>query len=252
MPFLNGIRNNLTKTATVLLSSLVLAGPFSTQQTEMCVWEYAYPTCNDGSVLNGYWWRDIAWVPMYPSLDSWFTPAPIYFTGGAVFYAINVMEANAEVRGLNLSGYVDGVALMSPADISLPVWLKIPNGKWEGPFLVVDSSMRGDVYPIVINRNEAIEVGWKTAKRWGMVNEKGQVNLWIMENVEISKINPIYLTGSATDYKKWWLDHLKPANYRDLGSPIYISPSTWSINDVWLTFHSPDPQNNQYSLNGRN
>ena len=45
---------------------------------------------------------------MYPSIKSWFTPAPNYFTGGAVFYGYGVMEANADVRELDLSNSSDG------------------------------------------------------------------------------------------------------------------------------------------------
>jgi len=243
MPVIKSIRNNLTTSTTLVLSSILFISSLTPQENQLCVWEYAYPSCNDGKVLNGYWWRDSVWVPMYPSLDSWFTPSPLHFIGGAVFYAQGVMEANAKYRDFNLTNYIDGVAFMSPADIGLPVWLKKPDGVWEGPFLVVDSSMRGDEYPLVIIRNEALEVGWKTAKRWGMVDDKNQVKIWIMENVEISKINPDYLTQSlpTVNYKQWWLDNLKPATVADLGSPIYIPPRTWRIKGDWKTFESPDP-----------
>ena len=227
----------------LMLSALLLTGFLTNLPTvsQTCIWEYAFPSCDDGNVLNGYWWRSEAWVPMYPSIESWFTPAPLHFEGNAVFYARGVMEATAKARGLSLDNFLDGVALISPSDIGLPVWLRRPGHSWEGPFLVVDSSMRGDAYPIVVYRKEAVEIGWRTAKRWGMVNDKGKVEMWRIANVEVSKINPNDITEATVGYKSWWLEHLTEATYRDFGTPPYRSPSTWRLNGVWTTFVSPDP-----------
>ena len=105
---------------------------------------------------------------------------------------------------------------------------------------MVDSSMRGDAYPIVVFRSEAVEVGWQTAKRWGMVNDKGDTLIWKIEGVEISKIDPFNLSETAVDYKKWWLNHLEPAKVSDLYSPVYRTPSTWRIGGIWVTFESPN------------
>ena len=142
---------------------------------------------------------------------------------------------------MSLADFTDGVALMSPVDIGLPVWLKRPNHDWEGPFLVVDTVMRGDAYPLIVFRSEIVEVGFKTAKRWGMVNDKNQVEMWKIENVEVSKINPSDTNRPAINYQGWWLENLRPAKFTDLGSPIYVSPTTWRINGIWVTFKSPDP-----------
>ena len=241
MPLTYGILNNFRKSTTILVSSLMFVGSFISPSTNICIWEYAYPSCEDSNVLNGYWWRGETWIPMYPSVESWFTPAPLHFIGDSVFYSKGVMEANAEIRGFSLSNYLDGVALMSPADIGLPVWIKRPNHSWEGPFLVVDSSMRGDVYPLVVFRNDVVEVGWETAKRWEMVDDKNNVLIWKMINVEVSKINPNNLSHPTINYQKWWLENLEPATFSDLGTPVYIPPSTWRIKGIWVTFESPDP-----------
>lgn len=124
---------------------------------------------DENSPYDGYWWfNQESWVPGYISLETWYTPAPRRIIGGAVFYAPGVMAATAKVRGFSLKGYVDGVSLMSPADIGRSVWLKRPGYDWEGPFLVVDCARRGDMYPIIVGREEAVEVGWDTASRWGM------------------------------------------------------------------------------------
>lgn len=130
----------------------------------------ALPYDEDGATpYDGYWWyNQESWVPGYISLETWYTPAPRRIIGGAVFYAPGVMAATAKVRGFSLSGFVDGVSLMSPADIGRVVWLKRPKHAWEGPFLVVDCARRGDMYPIIVGREEVVEVGWDTAVRWGM------------------------------------------------------------------------------------
>lgn len=101
------------------------------------------------------------------SLVAWLTPAPAYSYGGAVWYAPGVMEATCAVRGISMDGYLDGVAMMSPADLGKPVWVR-HSGAWEGPFVVCDCGVRGQVWEMVVVRGEVIEVGWDTAVRWGM------------------------------------------------------------------------------------
>jgi hypothetical protein len=101
------------------------------------------------------------------TLLQWMTPAPVYSTGGAVWYAPMVMEANCEYRGYDMEGFLDGVALMSPADLGKTVWINGPMG-WEGPFKSCDVGTRGQVWEMVLRRGELLELGWTTASRWGM------------------------------------------------------------------------------------
>ncbi|MCW7071932.1 MAG: hypothetical protein OCU12_06380 [Methanophagales archaeon] len=85
----------------------------------------------------------------------------------AAYYAPGVMESVAERRGLSLEGYVDGVAIISDD----PLWLGrevfiVYDGRAEGPFLVVDIAWKHDL-PKLRSYNEGIEVGYRTAERWG-------------------------------------------------------------------------------------
>jgi hypothetical protein len=77
------------------------------------------------------------------------------------------MEANCEYRGFDMAGFLDGVALMSPADLGKTVWINGPMG-WEGPFKSCDAGTRGQVWEMVLRRGELLELGWTTASRWGM------------------------------------------------------------------------------------
>jgi len=161
-------------------------------------------------LYDGYWWRDETFVPGYISVETWFTPAPISIRGRAVYYAPGVMEATANVRGMSLDGYVDGVSLMSPADIGRKVWIKRAGG-WEGPFLVVDCARRGDMWPIIVGRQEVVEVGFKTAVAWGMARSMGGAGWkairWSTDQVQVyiaSKPPPIAV--NPADYSEWFLE----------------------------------------------
>ncbi len=225
----------------LMVSAITLfAGFIQNDPDPACLEEKNFPFCDDKNPLNGYWAIDDTWVPGYPSLQSWFLPAPVWARGNAVFYNQGAMRATAEFRGLSLKGYLDGVALMSPADIGLTVWLRRPGYAWEGPFKVVDSAARGDIYPIIKSRREIVEVGWETAVRWGMVSPTGQVYHWRIEDVEVSKVPPVCLDSEELiDYPEWWLRQFKPAeNYRNWGTPVYRSPSTWRLGGKWVTFTS--------------
>jgi len=170
---------------------------------------------------DGFWWNadKSVCVPGLPTIKTWYTPAPPYSQGSAVWYAPRVMEATAEVRQLSLDGFVDGVSLMSPSDIGRTVWLRRPDHGWEGPFLVVDCARRGDIWPVIMSRGEVVEVGFQTAAKWGMVNATKwdhsyydrpfTVKKWKIEGVEVLKMDAIPpWIGEYTplDYVEWWGD----------------------------------------------
>ena len=219
----------------------MLASGFQQMNNPDCLFgEHTAAVCNDGNIWNGYWFEDKVFVPGLPSIKSWYTPAPVWFYGGAVWYDQHVMEATAEWRDLNLTGYVDGVALLSPSDIGLPVWLKRPSHDWEGPFLVADSAMRGDFYPIAMYMNEAIEVGHQTALAWGMVDGE-LIHSWRMDNVQISKVDPEFLNQfTLTNYQEWFAENFEVEKDFNFGTPLYKAPSSWRINSEWVTFQSPN------------
>lgn len=204
------------------------------------------PKCipDDNNPYTGYRWKaDLSiCVPGFPTIKSWYTPAPEYIVGNAVWYAPFVMEATAAVRGLDLDGYIDGVALMSPADIGRTVWLKRPGHTWEGPFLVVDCAARNDIYPVVVHRGEVVEIGFQTAAKWGMVNATKwdhsyysrpyTTKQWILEGVEVIVSDDlpdwaIYDLAEPILYSSWWADRLEFSNgpgYDPL-LPVQIKPS---------------------------
>ena len=128
---------------------------------------------------------------------------------------------------------------MSPADIGTQVWLKRPGYSWEGPFLVVDCAAHGDIYPIIKYRKEIVEVGWKTAQRWQMVFSNGDVKDWTVEGVEMSKVPPSDLRGTAINYVRWWLANVKFGDESDLYTPYWRYPNQWLIDDKWVTFQPP-------------
>jgi hypothetical protein len=167
----------------------------------------------EGNPYDGYWWYGYeAWVPGYISLETWYTPAPRHSAGGAVFYAPGVMEATGYQRGFTFEGFLDGVSLMSPADIGQTVWLKRPGLGWEGPFLVVDCARRSDMWPVVVSRDEVVEVGWQTATRWGMGYGHGKP--WRLDGIEVwvGQDSPTALDLSsfpAQDYSDWFLDRVR-------------------------------------------
>jgi hypothetical protein len=214
------------------------------------MYESNYPFCQDDSVLNGYWWNKTNhyyWVPVYPSIKSWFLPGfvdePEVMSGDATYYAPGVMEATAEIRGLSLNGFKDGIAMMSPADIGSTVWIYVESYGWYGPLLVVDCAQHGDIYPLIYYGHEVAELGAKSAKQLGLVSPKGQTIKWKLENILVTKTNPSQLDLdkiTVVDFRSWWIDNLVPGIYTDLYKTVYRSPCTWRIDNKWYTFCSYD------------
>lgn len=149
--------------------------------------------------------KDVYCTPVHlVTYETWMTGHPMYTKGAATFYAPGVMEATAHVRGMSLDGYVDGVSLMSPVDIGQEVWIKY-NGIWEGPFLSVDTAQQNHMCQAIQTRGEVIEVGYKTANRWGMTDWP-KIHLWKVD-VEVSLVPPDYLDKhriDVVDFPRWW------------------------------------------------
>lgn len=186
--------------------------------------------------------QDIQSEKITVSWELWFTKAPRYTVGDVVYYAPGVMEATAEVRLLDLDEYLDGVSLMSPADIGKTVWIKRPNNGWEGPFLSVDCAQQNDMYNAVVNRGEVVEVGFKTALRWGLVkvsNKRWRTVEWKIEDVEVyvGERLPFSIRFSKylnyqlepVDYVEWFLDNLEYGTLYP--QPVYYPPTYWRLPD---------------------
>jgi hypothetical protein len=205
-------------------------------------------------LYGGYQWVDgVTWVPGLISMETWFTPAPEHSRGAAVFYGPGMMEGTARWRGMDLSNYLGGVALMSPADIGQTVWLKRPGEAWEGPYLVVDCAARQDMWPVIMARGEVVEVDFDTATRWGMVTpvnvSKGEykVHKWQIEiQVLKSKYRPetgpggflgrdvgyllsAHKLSSPVDYVSWFEGIARFVQAQDdyFRRPVYFSPDRW-------------------------
>lgn len=140
--------------------------------------------------------------------ETWMTGHPTYSEGAAVFYAPGVMEATADYRrdngGKSLDGFVGGVSLMSPSDLGKVVWIK-HDGIWEGPFLSVDTAQQNHMCQAIQTRGEVVEVGYKTAQRWGMVDWP-KVHEWKVD-VEVSLIPPVFLDALSIEtvhFPSWW------------------------------------------------
>lgn len=131
-------------------------------------------------------------------------PMPEHVSGASVWYAPFVMEATARARGMSLDGYLDGVALMSPADLGKEVWITNPTtGEWEGPYLSVDVAQQNHICVCIVVRGEVVEVGWRTWERWGLTNKDWKVQ------VEVSTVPPDELSGAPIDYVVWWARHAR-------------------------------------------
>ena len=217
-----------------------------------CPTERASPACNNGDPIDGYWWFE-RWVPGYITLDSWFAGSPVHAIGNAVYYAPWRMEATAEFRGLDLTGYEGGVSGLSCADIGLDVWIKRDPARtsWEGPFLIVDCAQRNDMYGALAFRDEVIEVGFETALKWGMVERTanwGWRNLiWRLEEVAVSKLPPEQLSEPPIRLSEWWLDQLEFVTRSEFGEelregwtrPRYDPNHSWLLKGSTVSFGQP-------------
>ena len=195
----------------------------TTTPAHNCEHESYEPCCDNNDPTDGYWWYG-HWVPGYLSLQSWFMPAPVHFSGKVTYYAPGLVEATAAWRGMSLDGFLDGVALMSPSDVGERVYIKFSE-EWYGPFLVVDCARRGDMWPVVVHREEAVEVGHKTATLWGLEPPYPEV--------EVAKDLPRGSTPIVLS--EWFQEH---ATFGNLAHPVlYRAPNEWRIEGVWHTFN---------------
>lgn len=125
-----------------------------------------------GGPIDGYvdhWGGE---VPGIITNTTWMSPMPTHVNGKMVFYGPYAMDATAEYRNINyeIEGCIGGIALMSPYNIGDKAWVEV-KGRWYGPFCVVDCARRGDMYSIVVHREEVAEVDFEFAQEIGMVSE---------------------------------------------------------------------------------
>ena len=167
-----------------------------------------------------HWGND---VPGLITNDTWMNPMPTYAKGKMVFYGPYAMDATAEFRGINYDemGCIGGVALMSPYNILDKVWINV-FGDWYGPFCVVDCAKRGDMYSIVVYREEVIEVNFEFALEIGMVSDHrgGEYDVynWFLPVEILVNYDPFtYFLEYGNNvqpviYKEYFLQHLEFSN----------------------------------------
>jgi len=87
--------------------------------------------------------------------------------GQATYYSDGLMEQVAANRGMDLTGYVGGVALNHPDNLGDQVWLLWPlEGQLTGPHLVVDCAAAQHIAEREA-RGYVVEVDARTARRIG-------------------------------------------------------------------------------------
>jgi len=165
---------------------------------------------------NGYvdhWGNE---VPGLITNDFWMTSTPEHTYGKMVFYGYGAMEATAEYRGFDTSDCIGNIALMSPIDIGRKAWIKV-DSEWYGPFCSVDCARKGDMYSIVVIREEVVEVDIHFAEKFGMVTINSDytydVHKWF-KRVELylpPKYNQSKLPeeGTPISYTDWFLENVE-------------------------------------------
>ncbi len=155
----------------------------------------------------------------YPSLitvDAARRALPDYAEGVVTWVNPNRMEDTALVNNINLSNYIDGIALMSCADIGQTVWIKRPEADWEGPYVVADCANPKHMFAAICYKEEITELGFKTAQAWGLAtydNEKVKVVKHVVAGVQIMKSTGFpEPNGEPVDYRTWWLSKLTFVN----------------------------------------
>lgn len=78
--------------------------------------------------------------------------------GRATYYRPGLMDEVAINRGLDLDGYLSGVALNRAGDLGRVVWLQWEDGWIAGPFLVVDCAQRGPHFERRLEQGYVVEV----------------------------------------------------------------------------------------------
>jgi hypothetical protein len=175
---------------------------------------------DDGNLYNGWYDRWENWVPGYITNDWWMTHQPNHTEGKMVWYSPEVMRATAEYRGIECEECIGYVSLMSPIDIGRKVWIKIDE-QWYGPFMSVDCAKKGDMYSIVVYRDEVVEIGFDFARELGMVSVYYEpywyydiheyfryVEVWLPP-INDQGLTPPKNLGEPTDYSEWYLENLE-------------------------------------------
>jgi hypothetical protein len=131
--------------------------------------------------MDGFKWLLVLMALIYPSATF------IYYGNGVVAYyedplgMKNVVEVrNGWGQDLDLSGYIDGIALNDCSLIGRAVMLRRGDGPLIGPFLCVDCAQEQHL-AWREEKNIIADVGWLTAKvLWGADTYIPDVTIYIV------------------------------------------------------------------------
>jgi len=140
-------------------------------------------------------------VPAQAITPPWQQAARLPVTGEVTFYAPGVMESvyhirleRAQVPYCDRPACVGYIATLRPGDLGRKVWLQLPGGEVEGPFLVVDYAAAND-FTRLARRGLIAEVDNMTARRWKMKGPLYGVTM-LAQPVKHRTLFPLILRGS--------------------------------------------------------
>lgn len=206
----------------IILLALVLATvtPVNAEDTQDCV-TGPQSEVDLSQLINGYCQEQGLWVPGLVNWAPWASPMPQSSIGDVTWYAQGVMEANAELKGVDMSQFVDGIAVMQCGSDGQTAWLKRPGLPWEGPFIILDCAARHHIFAYIYYVGMVAEVGHQTALSWGLLD--GENPIYQVEDVELFIGAAPPAQTIPVDYRTWWLDNVTFAGG-------YTHPQIWSIN----------------------
>jgi len=204
----------LTQLVVVILTAVSLSHPNFVQIHDCPVARTEYDAIEQ--LEKGYCDRYGYYIPALITYSTWERVAPTHSIGRAIRYNPFLMEATAERNGIDLTPFLDGVALLSCADVGQTVWIKRSGGDWEGPFVVADCIKREHMFAAICYKEELVEVGFRTAERWGMAHMEGEIvvtDRYVEYDVEVYKSpDPPAPTSEPVNYRSWWLENARFTN----------------------------------------
>ena len=165
-------------------------------------------------LLNGYWFDDSLqwwWNDGLPSRHTYYMPAPIHFSTRALWQSPNMIQHTAAYNGVDLSDVIDGLSLMSPADVGKTVWVRVPGGVWIRSRNADAVWREHAIYHILYN-DSGLEMGYILAEQTGVLTYRTPYGGIGMPGVEVcvTEGDPhAVCAGAPVDYSTWWESNLR-------------------------------------------
>ena len=174
------------------------------------------------------------WIPGYISNDFYWNQRVDHFVTRALWQSEGQIELTAAQKGIDIqtAGFADGVAVpwYIPAREFASVWLKRPESDWEQmPFLALDCPRQEHQYHHVMIMDSGIELGYRTAEAWGLIEAAMNGQGYGLYGVEVCIGNLNKCAEEPVDLGSWYEQN---ARFK-VGSGIYSFIEIWDIH--------PDP-----------